>query len=332
MNSMKKIMLLLTTKKVFLAVLLISTAGIISSYAQCTPNISCIPNGTDYGICPDSATGLAIGIVGVPYSQSLSIKTPTHATHWGYPNFLIDSLVVTSVDSLAPGLTYVCVPSRRFVPGSGCIYISGTPTHVWNHIITVHILPYVLIGSIHTTGSATTNKQYRSIIVAPAPILTSSLTQSPICSGNSFSYTPTSGTTGTTFAWTRTLITGISNPAANGTGNPGETLINTTASPITVTYVYTLSASGAATSSGYNVTVTVNPKPTLTSSLNPPSICSDSVFHYTPTSLTSGATFAWTRATVTSISNAAGSGSANITETLINTTNSPVNVTYIYTV
>lgn len=328
---MKKIMFLLMTKKVFLAALLISAAGVISSYAQCTPDISCIPNGTDYGICPDSATGLAIGIVGVPYSQSLSIKTPTTAAHWGTPSANIDSLVVTSVDSLAPGLTYVCVPSRRFTPGSGCIYISGTPTQVWNHTITVHITPYVYYF-VHMGTTPTTNKQYRSIIVAPAPTLTSSLTQTPICSGNSFSYTPTSGTTSTTFAWSRALITGINNPAANGTGNPGETLINTTASPITVTYVYTLSASGTATSSGYNVTVTVNPKPTLTSSLNPPSICSDSVFHYTPTSLTTGATFAWARATVNGISNAAGSGSANISETLINTTNSPVNVTYIYTV
>ena len=66
-------------KKLFSAALLIVTAGIINSYAQCTPNISCIPQGTDYGICPDSATGIATGIVGVPYSQALSIKTPPTA-------------------------------------------------------------------------------------------------------------------------------------------------------------------------------------------------------------------------------------------------------------
>ncbi len=319
-------------KKLFSAALLIFTAGIINSYAQCTPNISCIPQGTDYGICPDSATGIATGIVGVPYSQALSIKTPPTAAHWGTPSATIDSLVVTGVDSLAPGLTYVCVPSRSFVPGSGCILISGTPTQAWHHTIVVHITPHVYAFFTHLTATPTTNTQYRSIVYLPAPILTSTLTPSPICSGTAFNYVPLSNTTGTTFAWTRAVVTGISNAAASGTGNPAETLVNTTANPVNVTYSYVLSAANTGSSSPYSVVVTVNPSPSLGSSLTPAAICSGTAFSYTPTSLTTGATFTWTRAAVTGISNIAGSGTGNPNETLTNTTATPINVTYNYTV
>ena len=41
------------------------------------------------------------------------------------------------------------------------------------------------------------------VVVNPMPSLTSTLTPPAICSGTAFSYTPTSGTAGTSFGWTR---------------------------------------------------------------------------------------------------------------------------------
>ena len=41
------------------------------------------------------------------------------------------------------------------------------------------------------------------VVVNPMAALTSSLTPPAICSGSVFSYTPTSGTAGTSFGWTR---------------------------------------------------------------------------------------------------------------------------------
>lgn len=167
-------------KKLLSTVLLLTSAGVISSYAQlCTPNVTCasVAN-VDYGICPDSSAGLTIGVVNVPYTQTLSVKTPANAAHWGYPSAAIDSLVVTAVDSLAPGLTYQCVPSRRFTPGNECILISGTPTVVWNHIITVHITAYVYyLGAHFADPTPATNKQYRSIVTAVAGIESLDLTK-----------------------------------------------------------------------------------------------------------------------------------------------------------
>ena len=333
----------------------------------------------------------------------------------------------------------------------------------------------------------------RSSVAGPKtiPVLSSNLSAAAT-SGTAFTYTATSTTAGTTFAWSRAAVTGISNAAGTGTGNINESLVNTTTSPVNVTYVYTLTANGCTntqnvvvtvgvdgsivspavttqpasqtkcaglnvsfssaasgspaptvqwqesangtswtnitgaatgtltfatttadnnkqyravwtniagtatsnaatlivnpipaapsvsvtnncgsslltatgapgatflwsngatteaitvtTSGTYTVNQTVNnctsaegsgvaapkPIPALSSSLTA-TATSSSAFNYTATSSTTGTTFAWSRAAVTGISNAAGNGTGNINESLVNTTTSPVNVTYVYT-
>jgi hypothetical protein len=70
--------------------------------------------------------------------------------------------------------------------------------------------------------------------------------------------------------------------------------------------------------------------PSITSPLNN-SICSNTNFTYTATTATAGTNFTWTRATVAGISNPSASGNtANINETLINTTNTPITVVYSF--
>jgi hypothetical protein len=64
----------------------------------------------------------------------------------------------------------------------------------------------------------------------------------------------------------------------------------------------------------------VNPVPVLTSSTTL-TVCSGTLFNYTPNSGTSGTTFSWMRPVVAGISNPEASGTGNINETLINTTN-----------
>ena len=91
------------------------------------------------------------------------------------------------------------------------------------------------------------------------PVLSSNLSATAT-SGTTFTYTPTSTTAGTTFAWTREAVAGISNAAENGTGSINESLVNTTTLPVNVTYVYTLTANGCTNTQ--NVVVTVNPATT----------------------------------------------------------------------
>ncbi|MGZ8541351.1 MAG: DUF4082 domain-containing protein, partial [Chitinophagaceae bacterium] len=77
---------------------------------------------------------------------------------------------------------------------------------------------------------------------------------------------------------------------------------------------------------------TASPKaiPVLSGSLAA-TVNGDASFVYTPASTVPGTTFAWTRAAVPGIKNPAAKGLGKIVETLVNTTNAPVKVTYVYT-
>ena len=121
---------------------------------------------------------MAIGTVGVPYSQVMSMMVPPDGTDFMYPSATIVSIDIVSVDSLAPGLTYVCTPAGCSFPGNtnGCISITGTPTMVWNHRVTVNVLAHATIGGI-PFSLPKANTQYRSIIDAAAGIETLDLSK-----------------------------------------------------------------------------------------------------------------------------------------------------------
>ena len=175
-----------------------------------------------------------------------------------------------------------------------------------------------------------TNTQNVTVNIYPVPVLSSTLVPPPVCSGTVFDYAPTNILPGTNFNWVRTVTTGISNPAASGSNDPAETLINTTAFPVTAGYTYTLITTNGCTNA-QTFTVTVNPTPTLSSSLTPPAICTGSQFIYTPQSNTAGTLFSWTRALVYPITNPAQLGLNSPNEFLVNPTNTPATASYNYT-
>jgi hypothetical protein len=147
--------------------------------------------------------------------------------------------------------------------------------------------------------------------------LTSTLIPGAMCSNSVFSYTPTSATAGATFAWTRSVVAGISNLTSSGTGNPSETLVNTTTSPVSVTYVYTLSANGCTNPSTYNIVLTVNPIPAVTNSVTA-TTCDGSGLNISLTA-SMPSIFIWTKGAVTGGITGASSGSGNtINQILVN--------------
>jgi hypothetical protein len=110
------------------------------------------------------------------------------------------------------------------------------------------------------------------ISFTPKPYLSSTLTPSAICSNTAFTYTPVIAPATATFSWTRAAVVGISNAAVTlaQTTAPNEVLINTTGSPVSVVYIFTLTSGGCTNTQ--NVTVVVNPKPTPAITGNSP-IC-----------------------------------------------------------
>jgi hypothetical protein len=122
----------------------------------------------------------------------------------------------------------------------------------------VYTVTQTLNGCTSTPGSGTAAPK-------PTPVLTSNLT-AIVNSGVLFNYTPASNTPGTTFTWSRAEVAGISNAAANGSGNISETLVNTTPNSVEVTYVIALTADGCVNTQ--NVVVTVHPVSNVTCTMN----------------------------------------------------------------
>lgn len=182
------------------------------------------------------------------------------------------------------------------------------------------------------TANGCVNTQTVTAIVNPTLILSSTHTPAALCNQSVFNYTPTSADTSSivSFSWTRPTVPGLTNPTASGTNNPMETLENVYTDSIGVTYTYTLSANGCSNTD--NVTVVVYPSGVLNSSHLVSPVCSGSLFSYTPTSLTPGATFQWNRQVQYGIANSGNTQPGGISETLNDTISSPVTVLYYYDV
>ncbi len=238
-----------------------------------------------------------------------------------------DSTLFVYLDSsLTTGVTYSW--SRTTVAGILNPAASGTgsPNEYLNNT-TLNSIAVTYIDTITINGCQ--NFAPITVTVNPKPILSNVVMSATICDSNLFSYLDSSLVSGTTYSWSRAFTAGITNPAASGVGNPSEYLVNTTYSSVNVIYVDTLTANGCQNTQ--QLTVTVNPKPNLSSTLTPHSICDSTLFSYLDTSFTTGTTFTWSRDTVTGISNPAASGIGDINEYLINTTFLPITVTYIDT-
>ena len=185
-----------------------------------------------------------------------------------------------------------------------------------------------VINVTATSNGCTGAPETFNATVNPTATLTSSTAPASVCSGSTFTYVSTSDRPGTIFTWHRNAVTGVSNPVASGSGNISEALVNTTTDSVMVIYVDTLNYNGCKTLG--NISVYVKATPLLVSTMTLP-ICDSSVFVFTPSSATGGATFNWTRPTVAGISNPTASGTGGVTEWLNNTTVNPVTVTYLYT-
>ncbi|MFY9309916.1 MAG: T9SS type A sorting domain-containing protein [Bacteroidia bacterium] len=198
-------------KKLLSVVLFTSSIGVSASFAQvtCDDNTNCVPNNVDFGICPDSATGIAAGDVGVAYSQNMSIKIPASQVSGGQTvtvselaltEVLIDtdtSSVENYVSITTIGLDYMGNGSNTLTPGqpgntspgftmtkycawpapgNACVIVSGTPTMAGT--FPVKIKSRARVGSFGaffwTPASGSTsvpeNNDYKLVINGPSSI------------------------------------------------------------------------------------------------------------------------------------------------------------------
>jgi len=212
------------------------------------------PANSGNGVISETLTNLTSNPISVTYTYTLTANGCANG----------QNLVVTVVPSptLTSSLNPADVCSNALFSYTPSFTISGT-TATWSRAAVPNIsngagsgtgsINETLISTSATdvnvnyvytlNASGCINTQNITFNIKPAPVLSGSLTPPAICSNTTFSYTPASLTPGTTFTWTRAAIAGINgNLPGGGSNNPNETLVNSTANPIPVTYIYTLRA------------------------------------------------------------------------------------------
>jgi gliding motility-associated-like protein len=277
------------------------------------------------GNCAGAPFTVTVSLVANAYISALSTTTCSGV---GF-NFTPASGIIPT------GTTYQwSSPSGSFISGGASGVgeaISGTLNNASNITRTA---TYVVTP---LAGTCTGNSFTLTVHVLPIAIL-NPLTAT-ICSGTSFTVSPTNGSNGvvpfgTLYKWSEPTGTGISGGVSQTTPVNSITgsLTNTTSNTVTATYVVTPS-SGSCLGSDVSLVVTVLPKPSI--GIITTSICTGFSFTVSPSNGTDGivpmsTTYTWTIPSGTGFSGGAAqaSGVNNITGQLYNTSAASVTATY----
>ncbi len=303
--------------------------GIANPAASGTGNIS--ESLDDTVTSPVTVTYVdTLSLNGCMNTQTLSVivnPTPVLTSSLTPPSVCNNSVFDYDATSATAGVNITW--SRAFVAGIATAAGTGPDTVNETHSnVTELPIPVVYDFTLEIDGC--TNTQAVTVTVNPTAHLNTTLTPAAICDSGVFDYEPASNTPGATFAWSRAVVTNVTNPAAFGSGNPLETLRSTSGSPVVVTYTFTTTIDGCP-NSGENVPVTVNPRPWLSNSSLSYTICDSALFSFSPASITTPTDFAWVRPFVPGIGATEGMGNGSITEVLKNNTSVDRTVQYIYT-
>jgi large repetitive protein len=311
----------------------VSTATGISTISQTLTNISNTAQTITYNVTPTS--GDSGNCVGSNFTITVVVNPkPT---------------VLSTTRTICSGTVFSVIPTN----GSGNIVPTGT-TYTWTTPISDPV-GAITGGTAQGTGIATISQTLTNTTTAPATLEYTVTPTSGTCAGTPFTITVTvnptpttlgltnqtycngiptteivltNGVSGTTYEWTNSnAAIGL---AISGTGNiPVFTPTNSSTAPITAT-ISIIATANNCSRVAETYTITVNPSPAVSFSPTNQTICSgDSSALVTLSSTTSGATFTWTAVQPNGITGVTTSGTNTIpVQTLVNTTNAPITITY----
>ncbi|WP_255076195.1 PKD-like domain-containing protein, partial [Lacihabitans sp. CCS-44] len=332
------------------------TSGTITGFsdnavASAAPISQTLTNsGTTNGIVRYTVTPVTAGCTGTPFTIDITVQPTIVITNPGPQTICSGTSFSRTPISNIGGTTYTWTAAITTAPTGGTITgfsdnavaasapISQTLTNSGTTfgIVTYTIIP-VANGCNGTPFTIAITVQPIILITNPGP--------ETICSGTSFSRTPTSNITSTTYTWTAAIstaptsgtITGFSDNAVASSAPITQTLTNSGTTSGIVTYTVTPVANGC-NGAPFTFAITVQPTIVITNP-GPQTICSGASFSRTPTSNISPTTYTWT-ATVTSaptsgtisgFSNNAVASAAPISQTLSNSGITNGVVTYTVT-
>ncbi|MFB9843493.1 Ig-like domain-containing protein [Mucilaginibacter ginsenosidivorans] len=292
----------------------------------------------------DALTGGTLLFTGSSFQTPALVSNTTYYVQTTLNGATSTRSAVTVTINAAPAVptaagTNVCSGTQATLTASGSTgsyrwYDAATGGNLLSAGATYTTTPLTVPASfyVEAVGTCTSARLKVDVGINPVPVVNSASAGS-VCSGSALNYTITSNVPGTTFTWSRAAVANISNPAVSGQTSTDitETLINTSTSPVNVTYVITPDANGCP-GTPFNYVVTVNPAPVVTSA-SAVAVCDETAINYDITFNSPGVSFSWSRAVVPGISNAAISGqrATTIRESLFNTTDQPVDVIYVIT-
>jgi gliding motility-associated-like protein len=257
------------------------------------------------------------------------------------PNLLITSAGAVSICNNTP-LNYSITSStpvslawsRAAIPNISNPAVSNQTTSVIGEtLVNTGNAPIDVVYNIVPSSNGCAGNLFTlKVTVYPNPIV-SSPAFVKICNNTAPDYAIQFSTAPTSFTWSRAAVAGINNLPVSGqsASTISEVLTNTTKVPIDVHYVFILTTTSC-NPAIFDLTVTVNPDYNITSKATD-TVCSNVPQNYIITSSIAPTTYSVSRVTVPNIINAAlvNQNMSIITEPLINTSASPVVVTYMIT-
>ena len=313
-----------------------------SSIGQTLTNLSNTNQILTYTVTPISS----LGCEGASFTVSVTIKPGVTIANKNLPICSVttfDGTPTNFTDIVPASTTYTwTVTSNSNITGAsdvnalqGTIGQLLTNTSSATQSVTYNVLPTLSNGCAASPFTIIVN-------VNPKPAI-ADITSPAICSGLSFSETPTDGTdkvpVGTKYTWTvssTTFISGQSDINIGQTSIGGQVLTNLTNIDRSLIYNITPTTVPGCVGSVFQLTVTVKPTATIYNKTEP--ICSEASFLLTPTNggtdiVPSSTTYTWVPAVNANITGASSQnvGQTNITETLTNLTSGIQTQTYIVT-
>ena len=304
-----------------------NTANAISSTITVTPNFS---NGT-----PDCSG---------PSQSFTIIVNPSPAIVFSSANQTIcsgDTSALVTLSSTTAGATFTWTATQP--TGITGVTTSGTNSIPAQTLVNTTNLPititYTAVAETNDASACAGSTYNYSITVNPKPAIENQALV--ICSGTGFTISlidgiPNTNTivpTGTTYTWTISTNSNIVGASAGAGNQISQVLTNTTA--VIQTIIYTvIPTSGTCIGSPFTITIDVYPKPNVVFDLSNQTICNNTVTNEVSlSSLLPGTyTFNWTANIPTGIVGAIASGTNTIpVQTLVNTTNAPLTITYTAT-
>ncbi len=202
------------------------------------------------------------------------------------------------------------ITTNIIADASGNVVIANLPASTYSNIFV-------------SLGSCSSNIVGPFTLVDPAATAIPTLSYNgPVCAGSSIALNAITSGAGLTYSWT----------GPNGFNSTQQNPSINFASPLNAG-TYTLTVNSNNCTATKSIVVALKPQLFLTSAVVAGAICTNTLFNYTATSNNPNTSFSWTRNPVSNISNPLAHSTdtlGSISETLINTGQTPVHVLYNY--